>query len=191
MLASVGACAASHRDWDTVRLEGQEQSDAEVYMPLDDGAVYTFETTSTDGAPQGLFTVQVFRPAGNRVRLKMGGKNQSLEVGPDGIRLASGGYLLKAPVQRGRVWQGESGGVEVLDVGQKVRVPAGTFSGCIRTLEVGAHQVRTITTVYCPRVGMVSIDVEERTGVHRVARLKNHGPRVDVLPAEERRHVED
>lgn len=184
ILASIPACGATHREADTVRLEGGEQSDAEVYMPLEDGAVYSYETTSTDGAPQGVFTIQVLHRTGNRVSLKVGGKTQSLQLGPDGIRFTSGGYLLKAPVQKGRVWQGESDGVQVVDVGERVHVPAGTFSGCIRTTEVGAQKVRT-TTVYCPRVGMVSIDVEERTGVHRVARLKNHGPRIDVLPANE------
>lgn len=191
ILASAGACAASHKASDTVRLEGREQSDAEVYMPLDDGVVYTYETTSTDGAPAGLFTVQVLRPTGNRVTLKTGGKTRSVEVGPDGIRLAAGGYLLRAPVQKGRVWTGENGSVEVKDVAQKVRVPAGTFSGCIRTLEAGERQAGTITTVYCPRVGIVSMDVEERTGVHRVARLKSQGPRVDVLPAEQRDRSEE
>lgn len=191
IFSTLCACGGARREPDTIRLEGKEQSDAEIYMPLEDGTVFTYETTSTDGSAPGIYTVQVLRPMGNRVNLKAGGKSQHLQVGPDGIAFIGGGYLLRAPVQRGRSWHGEGGDVQVVEVGREISVPAGKFTGCIRTVERGAASARAIEAVYCPRVGMVSLDVEERNGAHRVASLKSHGARVDVVPRNQSHRPEE
>jgi hypothetical protein len=51
----------------------------------------------------------------------------------------------------------------------------------VRTVEAGGDNVREVSTIYCPHVGIVALDMEDLRGVHRVARLRSHGPRIDVV----------
>lgn len=173
---------------ETVRLENGEESDAEVYMPLVDGTVFSYETIATPKNERGMFTIQVRRTGGNRVTLQLGGKTEFVRTGRDGIAFETGGYLLKAPVYKGSSFQGASGTVVVKDAGVSVNVPEGRFANCVRTVEGGGEQVREVVTVYCPHVGIVSLDTEDFRGVRQAARLKSHGPRVDVL-SESREHA--
>jgi hypothetical protein len=65
---------------------------------------------------------------------------------------------------------------------QGIKVPAGTFTGCLETLEQTASLSR-VKTVFCPRVGMVALDAEnDQNGEYQrvIARLKSYGPKVDI-----------
>jgi hypothetical protein len=108
-----------------------------------------------------------------------------LDISTAEVRFSDGGVLLAAPLRRGAVWQGREGRVEVMAVGVRVEVPAGRYSGCLETRETSdpTGYSATITTVYCPDVGVVRLEVEGSTGediLHEVAELTSYGPRVDL-----------
>ena len=63
-------------------------------------------------------------------------------------------------------------------------MPFGHFTGCIRTEEhsrgaVGA--ARTITSVFCPKVGLVSFEIQGDGKVRELAALEHYGPRIDPM----------
>jgi hypothetical protein len=98
------------------------------------------------------------------------------------VRLETGGHWLKEPLRRGACWRGRTGETCVTAVELRVSVPAGRFEGCVRTVERGAGAAR-VTTVFCPGVGMVSLEVVgeiEGQPARELALLKSYGPRVDV-----------
>ncbi len=64
---------------------------------------------------------------------------------------------------------------------QEVTVPAGHFTGCLKTEEHDRTQTGTVmTSIFCPEVGMVSLDVHSKASTE-TATLTNFGPRVDPL----------
>lgn len=180
LLLSLG-CGGSRPPADTTRIEGDQRSEADLYMPLENGAVFTYETTSSDGA-DGLFTIQVRRVAPDRADLRMGGRTKSVRIGPDGLAFLEGGYLLKAPIQVGAAWQGETGIVQIEAGRQSIEVPAGRFQGCIRTRETTRTGALIEAATYCPRVGLVALEQQRERGTKYTARLKSHGPSTGPFP---------
>jgi hypothetical protein len=92
---------------------------------------------------------------------------------------------LKTPLTAGATWRSKSGTVRVDAVDQTATVPAGTFKGCLRTVEESRDPTasKVVRSVYCPHVGLVSLDVEGVSDVgheHQVVNLRSFGPRVDV-----------
>ena len=155
------------------------------YAPLEDGTVLAYETSAEGVAEHGLVVWQIRRPRPDLVELDNGGRTQRLYIAPDAIRHAVGGYWLKAPLNEGACWPGRDGTTCIISVSVEVTVPAGHFEGCLQTEErkgTEAMGTRT-TTVFCPGVGMVLLEVEgwsEGTlGLER-AELTYHGPRVDL-----------
>jgi hypothetical protein len=119
------------------------------------------------------------------VELSIGGKVQRLELTAEGIMQATGGYLLKGPLSKGAHWKGQTGDVSVSAMDKSVTVPAGTFQGCVETLEHARLQdaEKKITTVFCPDVGITVLEVQGivngEYGLER-ASLKSFGPKVDI-----------
>jgi hypothetical protein len=115
----------------------------------------------------------------------MGSRTERLQIEPDGIAQVEGGYLLKLPFSVGSTWKSKSGTVRVVAVDEEVTVPAGHFTGCMRTVEesrVGGA-VRTVTSVFCSHVGLVSLEAEggsDELHGRETALLKAFGPRVDL-----------
>jgi hypothetical protein len=165
--------------------EGASDEELERFLPLKAGTVYSYDTSSESGGAPGLLIVQIERPRQGRVDLRMGSKTERLELEPGGIAYVGGGYLLKAPLGAGRTWRGRSGAVRVAAMDESVAVPAGRFEGCLRTVEE-THDgsiSRAVTSVYCPHVGLISVEVEASTNeghARETAVLKSFGPRVDV-----------
>jgi hypothetical protein len=129
-------------------------------MPAVDGYVYEYDV-ETDAGETGRMMVQVTRPRPDMAELNVAGKVQRLELSKDAVRHATGGYLLKGPVQAGAEWKGQFGKVRVASVTRSIQVPAGSFSNCIETIEesLGPSPKRA-TSVFCPDVGMVSLHIE-------------------------------
>lgn len=157
----------------------------ERYLPLEDGTVFSYDTHSEHDNAHGVLIVQVSRPRPGRIDLRMGSRTERLQLVPDGISYVEGGYLLKAPLTKGSTWRSRSGTVRVEATDETVTVPAGSFPGCLRTVEENrdAALSRTVSQVYCPHVGLVSVQVEGMTaeGPNReTAVLRSFGPRVDV-----------
>lgn len=157
----------------------------ERYLPLEDGTVFSYDTRSEHDNAHGTLIVQVSRPRPGRVDLRMGSRTERLQFVPDGVVYVDGGYLLKVPLTKGSTWRSRTGTVRVEATDETVTVPAGSFPGCLRTVEASqdAGQGRTVSQTYCPHVGLVSVEVEGMTpeGLNReTAVLRSFGPRVDV-----------
>jgi hypothetical protein len=168
---------------------GSPELEVERYLPLQDGTVFSYDTHSESNDAHGVLIVQISRPRQGRVDLRMGSHTERLELEPAGVAYVEGGYLLKPPFAAGSNWKGRSGTVRVANVDESIAVPAGRFEGCLRTVEASQETglSRTVTSVYCPHVGLVSVDVEGETGEQHdreTAVLRSFGPRVDISPSD-------
>ncbi len=153
------------------------------WLPLENDTVLEFDTSVEGTSERGRLIMQVRRPRSNHVELNVAGKLRRLEVRPEGVAIATGGWLLKQPFTVGSSYQGLSGRVTVVSIDRTVDVPAGHFTGCIQTEE------RTATTVtrtdFCRTVGIVRLVIEGSVkGELRreLAELRFHGPRIDLGP---------
>src|SRR5262245_10062564 len=72
-------------------------TDIERYLPLESDTVSAFATTTENTADKGVLMMHIERPRPNLAVLTVGGKSQRLDILPEGIRVAEGGWLLKAP----------------------------------------------------------------------------------------------
>ncbi|MBN2191613.1 MAG: hypothetical protein JW751_02255 [Polyangiaceae bacterium] len=153
------------------------------YAPLADGNVLSYVTESDQSSERGLVVLQVRRPHSGLVELDDGGHVERLYLEPDGLRYAAGGHWLKLPLQVGACWAGRAGEVCITSIDDTVEVPAGSFSGCLSTIEAasgGGPETRT-RTVFCRDVGMVLLEVERRSDgevVRERALLRYYGPRI-------------
>jgi hypothetical protein len=156
----------------------------ERYLPLVDDTVFAYETSSEATGERGVLMMAVRRPRPDRAEIAIGGRIQRLDLGPDGIRQASGGYLLKPPLATGAQFRGQFGEVKVTTLDRAVEVPAGKFTGCLETVEETRSPVpKRATTVFCPEVGIVMLVAEGTSdGEYTVERavLRSHGPRIDI-----------
>jgi hypothetical protein len=161
--------------------EQRTLSDAERFLPLHADTVFSYSTWVTESSEPELLILQVERPSPNHANLRSGGSVKRLELVPDGIRLVTGGYLLKLPLQEGADWAGPAGRVRVTGVDRVVSVAAGRFTGCLDTTESDSRGAspRAILTTYCPGVGIVQFSVDDGERQQRFE-LKSFGPRVDV-----------
>lgn len=156
-----------------------------LYLPLEDNTVLAYNT-SNDLNEKGFFAVQVARKPGSLVELRAGAKSQQLTLSANAVRHTSGGFLLKWPVRTGDTFPGEFGLVRVVATDRTAQVPAGSFSGCIETLEgggAGALQQQSIK-MFCPNVGLVSFENTASQGSDvssQRAELRSYGPKVDVF----------
>jgi len=163
-------------------------TDVERYMPLKADTVYAFETSIENSGEKGVLMMHVERPRASQAVLTVGGKAQRLEIDPQGIRLANGGWLLKAPLQVAAHFKGQFGEVVIRSTDAVAEVPAGRFSGCVETIEESPAVKKRVTTVFCPDIGIVSLDAEGSVGDdfgRERAVLRSYGPRVDIdkMPA--------
>lgn len=158
-------------------------TDVERYMPLKADTVYAFETLIENSGEKGVLMMHVERPRPNQAVLTVGGKAQRLDLDPQGIRLANGGWLLKAPLEVAAHFKGQFGEVVVRSIDAAVEVPAGRFTGCVETVEENPAVKKRVVTVFCPDIGIVSLDAEGSVGDdygRERAVLRSYGPRVDI-----------
>jgi hypothetical protein len=175
---------------DTVRLQQGERSEVDRFFPLHDGVVYEYDTRGSSGRP-GIMTIQVENTDAQHVEMAFGGRRESLVVSATGARYADGGYLLKAPLTLDNSWDGRHGVARVVERNVELTVPAGNFVGCIRVQENDrSHTSTTTTSVYCPKVGLVLLDVKTSVS-HETASLRRFGPRIDPLIGETPAVAED
>ena len=99
MASALGGCASPPAA-KTIAVEagGDFQTELERYLPLEDGTVFSYDTSSEDTGGKGLLIVQISRPRKGRADLRMGARTERLELRPDGIAYLEGGYLLKGPI---------------------------------------------------------------------------------------------
>jgi hypothetical protein len=170
--------------------EGQKEvrsgSPLETYFPLVDGMVYTYRTLNEVGE-EGLLVARVHRTDARHGELRFPNGSRMFEYTPDGVilhaRTGEVTHVLKAPLAVGTTWRGEHGGkTSVLDTNVSVDTPVGHHDGCVRTREerLGDRPVR-YATVFCPGVGVVSLEVATGANYER-AELKTYAPPMRILP---------
>jgi hypothetical protein len=165
------------------RSSPSEQAIVSEWLPLENNSVLDFETAVEGTQEKGRLVMQVRRPHGNTVELDVAGKVRRLEVKPEGIAIATGGWLLKQPFTVGATFQGLNGVVTVVSTDRTVDVPAGHFTNCVETEEKTATTVTR--TDYCRGTGITRLVIEgDVNGELRreVANLRFHGPRIDLGP---------
>ncbi len=157
------------------------------YLPLENNTVFSYESYIEDTNERGLVVFEIARPRPELAELSIAGQvRKRYYFEPGGVRSGQGGYLLKSPLSVNSEWTGDDGKVRVTGVAQSVDVPAGKFSGCIQTVEQAqlAAATRTTTTVFCPGVGITTLQIEgeqDGTSVLQRLQLKSFGPRFTGL----------
>jgi hypothetical protein len=154
------------------------------YLPLEDGTVFSYETSTEPPTEPGLLILEVRRPRANVAELVVAGRARRLNLTDSAVAHASGGFLLREPLTVGTTWHGDFGRVRVTRVDVPITVRAGTFAGCIETIEevtTREGQKRT-TTAFCPGVGIAVRETEAEQGAMRQSEriaLKNYGKKFD------------
>lgn len=151
----------------------------ERYLPLPEGFVYQYDV-ETDTGETGRMMMQVSRPRPGLAELEVAGKVQRLEVSADAVRHATGGYLLKAPLQPGAEWKGQFGTVRVASVTRSIQTPAGGFEACVETVEEAEAPPKRATSVFCLDVGLVRLHIEGALGEEAASvetTLRSYGSR--------------
>jgi hypothetical protein len=162
-------------------------SELSRYLPLADNTVFSYETYIEDTNERGIAVFEIKRPRPELAELSLAGQvRKRYYFEPGGVRSGQGGYLLKSPLALNSEWAGDDGKVRVTAVEETVDVPAGKFSGCLRTVEQaeGMAKARKTTTVFCPGVGITVLEIEaEQAGMSVLERLslKSFGPRFTGL----------
>ncbi len=162
------------------------QQGVERYFPLEDETVYSYATLTEPSGERGLLVLEVRRPRPDAAELWVAGRAQRLSVGPDALELATGGFLLRAPLEAGAEYQGNFGRVRITRVGFTIRVEAGEFADCLETVEtlVAGTASRVTTSVFCAGTGMVSRRSEADSDEGQAAEsmeLKSRGRKVVLV----------
>ena len=150
-----------------------------AFFPLPEGTL--FHSVTDVGGEQGMLVARVHRTDDTHAELRMSNATKRFVVTAAGVSYDGGAFLLKAPLEVGATWPGEHGGTTRIDATDaEATVPAGHFSGCVRTVEEGGRPPGArYATTYCPGVGMVLLEVAAN-GAQARAALKSHGPPVQI-----------
>jgi hypothetical protein len=170
--------------------EGLPKSPALTFLPLSDGTIWTYDIADETGA-RGMIVTRARRVSGARFELRTGGRARLVDFQADGVfQVGSQTHLLKVPLEVGATWPGEGGStIRVSATDRSMDVPAGKFVGCLETTEEraasppGSHPEKKVTTVYCPNVGITSLEAEAWESGQRVterATLRSFGAPVDI-----------
>jgi len=152
-------------------------------FPIIQGNLWHYDTVSDDGE-RGRIVVRAGRSDATFGELVTPRGVRRFEFQPDGVVLVGlGVYVLMAPIAVGMSFRGEHGGrTRIASVGETIVVPAGTFAGCVVTVEdVVADPPVRYTTTFCPDVGIVALDVQAGDA-HERAELRSYGPPVNLGP---------
>lgn len=158
-------------------------SPIERFFPLIDGHVYQY-VTMNDAGERGLIVARVRRASAAQGELRLPSGTKRFAYTSQGVILKeSGKFVLGDSLAVGASWPGEHGGVtRVVALPVTVEVPAGSFSGCVQTLEerLGDRPVRYLST-YCPDVGLVALEASGGASYEK-AELRSYGPPVQIGP---------
>lgn len=178
VLALVG-CGEGRADGPAPKAPAAASSPVAAYFPLPEGNIFHYVTD--EGGEQGMLVARVHRTDETHAELRMSNAAKRFVTTSAGISYDGGAFLLKTPLEVGASWAGEHGGttrIEAMDA--DVTVPAGHFTGCLRTVEEGGRPPGSrYATTYCPGVGMVLLEVAANGASARAA-LKSHGPPVQI-----------
>lgn len=180
ILLGLFACGEPAKPAATAATKSGSGGSFESLFPLEDGNIYAYDTK--DGDETGMLVAKVKRTDATHGELRLSNKTNRFVYATDGVTYDTGTYILKGPVEVGTSWQGEHGGlVKIASVDQAVKVPAGSYTGCVRTVEEGGAlpPAKRYETTYCPGVGMVLLLVKAPVG-QATAELKSYGKPVVI-----------
>jgi hypothetical protein len=155
----------------------------ERYFPINHDHLWTYDTTSDDGA-RSSFIVRGRRLRAEEGELQTPRGTKRFAYLPEGIGLVdTATFVLKLPLAIGTTWRGEHGGISRIEtVGTAITIAAGRFADCVVTIEErGGDAPATYSTTFCPDVGIVLLDVEGGMQ-HERAELRSYGPPVFIGP---------
>jgi len=152
------------------------------YLPLEAGTVLSYDTVTEPGGERGLLVLEIRRPNAETAELVVAGRAQRMRVNATSVATYAGGVLLREPLEAGAAWKGDFGHVRLTRTDRSLTVGAGTFSGCIETVEELATREgeKRTTTVFCPGVGIALRQTEAEQGGERQSQrmtLKSYGPK--------------
>ncbi len=155
------------------------------YLPLEHDTVFSYETSTEPPTEPGLLILEVRRPRANVAELVVAGRARRLNVSESAVAHAAGGFLLREPLAVGTTWHGDFGRVRVTRVELAITVGAGTFAGCVETVEevTTREGEKRTTTAFCPGVGIAVRETEaEQGGLRQSERiaLKSYGKKFDA-----------
>ncbi len=158
-------------------------SSVEQYFPLEEGRIYNYVTS--EGGETGMLVAKVHRTDASHGELRLSNATKRFVYSPAGVAYDNGLFILKAPLEVGATWPGEHGGTtRVASVDASPKVVAGSYSGCVQTVEEGGRPPGSkFVTTYCPGVGMVLLDVQAAGGEAK-AELRSYGApvKIDMTP---------
>jgi hypothetical protein len=144
---------------------------------------YTYQI---DSGPRSadMFMVRVRKTSPSSALIRTGSSLRQVAIVGDSLARQGGAALLRLPLEEGNSWQGDKGRIVLKEVHAKVRVTAGTFNDCLKTIEeVGADARGRISTYYCPDVGIALMELEQWDGGREVVekvQLRSYGPPMDL-----------
>src|SRR5688500_1976364 len=98
MLLALGACSPAAAP-KKAALPVITQPGVERYFPLEDATVFSYSTRTEPSGEQGLLVREVRRPRHDAAELWVAGRAQRLTVSTEALELATGGFLLRAPLE--------------------------------------------------------------------------------------------
>jgi len=186
-----GTASSSGATWQgpAQGVDASSGTEAEKFFPMKDGTLYHYRTEALREGPvgAGMLIMKVHRASSTRAELRKPTGNQSFEFTSAGIatvtKTGAPAFLLKLPLDQTHSWLGPQGGKTRIEaLGVTLETPAGTFNGCIQTLEErGGDAPMRVKTTLCPDVGITALEVQSGAAVER-AQLMYFGPPIDVGP---------
>ena len=179
------ACAAK-----SLPLPSHDVVEPTDLYPLQTGNAWSYDV-DTGEASTTLAVVRVEAFDGHIAEVRTGRAVVRYQVLAEGIRVLPGdAWLVRAPLEAGATWPGRGGRTaRLVAADTAVETRAGSFDRCVEVLETGGKLALEVRTIYCPRVGPVSVDSTMRSNVSdRVvtvsARLRGYD--VTLLPSPDR-----
>lgn len=152
-------------------------SAADGYFPLEAGRMYHYVTE--EAGDTGMLVANVGRTDATHGELRIGKVEKHFVYDAKGVAYEGGAYVLQVPLEVGTSWPGEHGGTtRITSVDAHAAVPAGSYGSCIETVEEVVPAAR-YTNVYCPGIGLVTVEVTTPRGSARIA-LKRYGTPVEI-----------
>lgn len=178
-LVVTAACAGSGASRPEATSAAPPASPIERLFPLEDGRIYHYVTT--DNGEAGMLVARVRRSDATHGELRMSNTSKRFVYAQGSVGYDGGATILKAPIEVGASWPGEHGGTtRIASVDASPKVAAGSYSGCVQTIEEGGRVPGArYATTYCPGVGMVLLEVHAPGGEAR-AELKSYGLPVTI-----------
>jgi hypothetical protein len=155
------------------------------WVPPTDDVVYAYRTENRIDGTSGVLMMRVRRVSEDQIDLVSPSRTEPLRYTDQGLmRNRTGMYLLRTPLTPGTRWPsglGASSRVGKLD--QSIKTEAGAFEGCAEVIEERLSPVRgTITTTFCPEVGMVRVETHaDEPPIDERLELRSFGKPVDIM----------